>query len=188
MITIQNWLQGLVQVSDEELQVILEISETTGIQANETVLKQGQVSDKIGLLLQGSLRTYFTDQQGLEKTVNFAFEGDPIAVIDSFFNRIPSAVSSVSLEPSLIIWTDYERYTSFVQQFPKYNAVFINAMANWFAQNKARMEYLHQPLAKARYEKMCELHPQISERVPLKYIASYLGITQETLSRIRGKR
>jgi hypothetical protein len=50
------------------------------------------------------------------------------------------------------------------------------------------MEYLHQPSAKAKFERMRQLQPKIIERVPLKYIASYLSITQETLSRIRGKK
>ena len=109
-------------------------------------------------------------------------------MVDSFFNRSPSAVSSVAIEPCTILWTDFERYNTFIQQYPRYNAVLVAALAKWFADGKQRMEYLHQPSAKARYNKMCEIHPQIVERVPLKYIASYLGITQETLSRIRSSR
>jgi hypothetical protein len=88
----------------------------------------------------------------------------------------------------VIIWTDLERYTSFTSKFPQYNKVLISALAKWFAEGKDRMEYLHQPSAKAKYERMCQLQPKIVERVPLKYIASYLGITQETLSRIRGNK
>ena len=188
MTTIQNWLQDFIEVTDEELETINEITETTQVKANEVILKQGQISIRIGLLVQGAVRTYFTDTQGNDKVVSFAFEGQPLIVVDSFFNQLPSSVTSVALEPCVIIWTDLERYTTFTNKFPKYNKVLISALAKWFAEGKDRMEYLHQPLAKAKYDKMCEIQPKIIERVPLKYIASYLGITQETLSRIRGKR
>jgi CRP-like cAMP-binding protein len=188
MATIRTWLQDFVNVTDEELDAINEITETTQVKANEVILKQGLVAARVGLLVQGAVRTYFTDTNGNDKTVGFVFEGQPMIVVDSFFNQVPSAVSSVSMEPCVIIWTDLERYTAFINKFPKYNKVMISALANWFAESKSRMEYLHQPSAKAKYEKMCKLQPEIIERVPLKYIASYLGITQETLSRIRGKR
>lgn len=188
MVTIHNWLKDLVNVTEEELSVINEITETTFINANEVILKQGQVSNRIGLLLEGATRTVFTDIEGNEKNLAFAFEGEPLAVIDSFLNRIPSTVSSHTIEPSTIIWTDYERYTAFLDKFPRYNTFMLSALTNWFAEGKNRMEYLHKNSAKDRYDMMCKLHPKIIERVPLMYIASYLGITQHTLSRIRAKK
>ncbi len=188
MTIIHHWLKDFVHVTDEEWAFINSITETASLNANEEILRQGQVSTRIGMLVQGAIRTYFTDSEGNEKVVGFAFEGQPLIVIDSFFQQLPSAVTSVTLEPCVILWTDFERYTAFMNAFPKYNQVLISAMVKWFAEGKDRMEYLHRPLAKDKYEKMCELHPKIIERVPLKYIASYLGITQETLSRIRGNR
>ncbi len=188
MVTIQNWLQHIINVTDEELYAINEITETASVKANEIILKQGQVSTRIGLLVKGATRTVFTDNEGNEKIVAFAFEGEPLAVIDSFLNKVASSVTSITIEPSLIIWTDYERFISFTDKFPRYNTVMLNALAQWFAKGKDRMEYLHQSSAKDRYEMMCKLHPKIIKRVPLMYIASYLGITQQTLSRIRGKK
>lgn len=188
MTTIHKWLQSFINVTDEELVAIHEITEISEVAANEIIQKQGHVSGRVGLLLQGAVCTYYTDTQGNDKVVSFAFEGQPLIVVDSFFNQLPSPVTSVTLEPTVIAWTDLERYNSFINKFPKYNKVLVSALAKWFAEGKVRMEYLHQPLAKARYDKMCELQPNIIERVPLKYIASYLGITQETLSRIRSKK
>jgi CRP-like cAMP-binding protein len=185
---IQKWLQKFAVVSEDELAFINEITETAHLNANEILIKQGQVATRIGLLVEGAICTYFTDAQGNEKVVGFAFEGQPLIVVDSFFNRLPSALTSVTLEPCVIMWTDLERYNMFMQKFPKYNTVLIAALAKWFAENKNRMEYLHLPLAKDKYDKMCKLEPNIIQRVPLKYIASYLGITQETLSRIRSKK
>lgn len=188
MVTVQDWLRNLVNVSDDELDMIGDITETIAVKANETVHKQGQVATRVGLILQGATRTYFTDAQGNEKTVAFFFEGQPLIAVDSFLNRVPSPVSSETLEPSVIAWTDYERFTAFVNKYPKYNTAFIAAISHWFANGRTRMEYLHQPTAKAKYDMMCKLDPKIAERIPLKHIASYLGITQETLSRIRSNK
>lgn len=188
MVTVQNWLQNFIRPTDEELQAINEITETITVGENETIIKQGQVSDKIGFLLQGATRTIFTDNDGNERVVAFKFEGEPLIVLDSFLNQTPSGVGAVTLEPCVIIGTDYKRYAAFIQRFPHYNTVLVNALAQWFKEGRGRMEYLNQPSAKARYQAMCRLQPKIINRVPLKYIASHLGITQETLSRIRGKK
>ncbi len=188
MSLIQNWLQEFINVTEEEIIAINEITETTMVKTNEVILKQGDISDKIGLLVKGSVRTYFTDKKGNEKIVFFAFDGEPIAAIGSFFNQTPSSVTTVTLENSIIIWTDHARYISFVNKFPQYNTVILTALTRWFSEGKNRMEYLHQTSAKAKYDSMCKVNPKIIERVPLKYIASYLGITQETLSRIRRKK
>lgn len=188
MITVKDWLEDLVSVTDEEWLAIQAITETNALKANEVIVQQGRPGDKIGLLVQGAVRTFFTDTNGHEKVVNFSFEGEPLILMDSFFNQMPSAVSSVTLEPSVVIWTDLARYSAFVAQYPRYNAVLISALSRWFAEGKSRMAYLHQPSAAGRYAAMCALHPKINERVPLKYIASYLSITQATLSRIRAKR
>lgn len=188
MTTIHNWLQDYIDVTDEELVAIHEIIETTQLRANEIILKQGQISTRIGLIVQGAIRSYFTDNKGNDKTLSFSFEGEPIAAIDSFLNQKPSSITTITLEPSTIIWTDYVRYSSFVKKFPKYNTLLLAALARWFAEGKNRMEYLHQSSAKDKYDTMCKLHPKIIKRVPLMYIASYLGITQSTLSRIRIKK
>jgi CRP-like cAMP-binding protein len=188
VVTIQNWLQNFGNVTDEEMNVINNITETSLVKTDEIILQQGEVSTRIGLILNGATRTVFTDKDGNEKIIGFAFEGQPLAVIDSFLNRIPSSVSAITTEPSLIAWTDYDRFISFTNQFPKYHIIMLSAMAQWFANSKDRMEYLHQGSAKARYDLMCKLHPNIIKRVPLKYIASYLGVTQPSLSRIRAKK
>lgn len=188
MQAVKNWLKGLVEVTDEELKAMNDIVETTLVKPNEVILKQGEVADKIGMLLQGAVRTYFTDADGNERVVAFAFEGEPLIAVNSFFNRVPAPVCCATLEPTLFVWTDYERYHSFISRFPRYNSVVVNALGRGLGEGKQRMEYMHQPSAKDRYDSMCAIHPKIIERVPLKYIANYLGITQETLSRIRAKK
>jgi len=188
METIHNWLKGFTDVTEEELEFINSITETTTFKTHQVLLQQGKVSSKIGLLVKGATRTYYTTPQGEEKTIGFFFEGQPLVVVDSFLHKIPSNLSSATIAPSTIVWTDHERFTRFLHRFPKYNAVFVAAIAKWFSENKNRMAYQHQSTAKEKYEMLCKTEPQIVECVPLKYVASYLGITQETLSRIRAKK
>lgn len=163
---VQNWLKNITNVTDEELADIEKITKTTSIEANKILHKQGHVSDKIGLLVKGAVRTYFTDSNGIEKTIGFAFEGDALLAIGSFIHQLPSQVSSVTLEPSEIIWTDYKSFTIFVKKYPRYQNVLISGMAKWFAENNIQMEYLNQPTAKAKYLSLSKLKPEIIERVP----------------------
>lgn len=188
MVTIHTWLDSLVSVSDEELTVINGICENAITKANEVLLKEGEVSRKMGLIIQGAVRCYHTGKDGNEKTISFAFEGMPIMEFDSFFNQRPSVVGAATMEPSIILWTDHSNFISFIERFPRYNQVLLVAMAREMAQAKETWQYLHLLSAKERYQTMCEQHPEIIKRVPLKYVASYLGITVETLSRIRAKK
>ena len=110
MVTIQNWLKEIANITDEELIAINEITETKSVKANELILKQGEVADKFGFLVQGSTRTFFTDKDGNEKVLAFTFEGQPLIVVDSFLSQIPSAVSSATMEPCIFIGTDYKRF------------------------------------------------------------------------------
>jgi CRP-like cAMP-binding protein len=188
LISIQNWLKEVAHVSNEELLDIYQILETTHFESNDFIIKQGQVANKIGLLIKGSIRVYVVDMEGNEKTIKFIFENEPLMLIDSFFKNVPSSVNSIALEPTTIVWTDFKRYSDFINKYPKYNTIFLSALANWAKTDKERFNYLYLSTAKEKYVEMLKTHPQIIERVPLKYVASYLSITQYTLSRIRGKK
>lgn len=188
MTIFQLWLSELTNVSEEELKFINEITESIALTAGEVIIRQGQNSNKIGFLMKGAIRSFYIDKDGNEKTVSFVFEGQPLILVGSFIGKTPSLVSVITLEPSEILWTNHDQYASFMNKFPKYNAVFIEGLAKWMDENKQRMEYLNQSSAKAKYEMMCAVDPKIIQRVPLKYIASYLGIAQETLSRVRAKK
>lgn len=83
------------------------------------------------------MRSYYTDTSGNEKTVTFAFEGQPLILVGSFISQTPCAVTVVTIEPSTIIWTDYERYNSFITKFPRYNTVFIEGLAKWMAERQS---------------------------------------------------
>lgn len=183
--TLRQWFKDVYHLPDQDLDEIDSITELTHLKPNITIIKRGQIATTVGFLLEGAIVNYFTDSFGEEKVVSFAFEGQSLVVFHSFFNQTPSAITSVTLEPCTIVWTDYKRYTEFVSKHNHYNELLVSELAKWMAAEKNRMEYLQQPTAKSKYEMMCKLEPKIIERVPLKHIASYLGITQETLSRIR---
>lgn len=185
---VQSWLNNITNVTAEEIADIEKITKTSSVKANKIIHKQGQVSDKIGFLVNGAARTYFIDSNGNEKTVGFSFEGDALLAIGSFIHQLPSQISSITLEPSEIIWTDYKNFTIFANKYPRYHNILISGLAKWFSENNKQREYMNQPTAKSKYQSLSELQPEIIERVPLKYIASYLGITQETLSRIRSNK
>lgn len=88
------------------------------------------------------------------------FEGEPLAVIDSFLNRIPSSVSSITIEPSTIIWTDYERYTTFLLRFQGTIRLFLARWQIGLPMEKPYGIFKNKNSAKEKYESMCKLHPK----------------------------
>jgi CRP-like cAMP-binding protein len=77
MLTIQQWLQEFVQVTDEELEAIQAIIETTTLNANEAILKQGQVSSSIGLLVKGAVRTILPTHKATIKWWDLSLKVNP---------------------------------------------------------------------------------------------------------------
>lgn len=183
--TLRQWFKDKHALSNEMLDDIELLSEVVQLKPGKAIIKRGQIATTVGLLLEGAVYKHFTDKHDKEKVVGFAFEGEPLMALNSFINKTPISTSVVTLENCTIAWTDYERYATFISRHTDYNQIIVSEMTKWLESEKNRMEYLQQPTAKAKYQMMCQLDPQIIERVPLKLVASYLGITQETLSRIR---
>lgn len=151
------------------------------------LLEKGKVADKLYLIHKGCLRLYFYNN-GNDVTFQFFFENDIVASFDSLYYRLPSMFYLESIETteiSVIKRADFYRLIDesmevrklyedkLIERFHTYQQLFLD-----------HIKYTPQQ----RYEKLIKEEPQIIQRVPQHYIASYLGITPVSLSRIRNRR
>ena len=150
------------EVSDNIFFNVKEI-ETLSIPSKTVLLEEGKIADKIYLVRKGCLRLFFYNE-GKDITFQFFFEGDFVASFDSLYRGTPSLFSLESIEPS-------EEKT--IERFSFYQHLFLSRIKNTPQQ---------------RYEELLKEYPNIIQRVPQHYIASYLGITPVSLSRIRNRR
>jgi CRP-like cAMP-binding protein len=126
---------------------------------------------------------YFTD--GIDVTESFAFENNIIARIESLFTGKPSRKAIQILEDAEIIAINANALFKLYDQFPEIERLFRKIFEAAFVETVNRIEGIQFHTAEERYETLLDQAPNVIQRVPLKYIASYLGITQQSLSRIR---
>lgn len=151
------------------------------------LLREGKVADRLYLIHKGCLRLFFYNE-GKDITFQFFFEGDFVASFDSLYRHQPSLFYLESIEQtelSVIRRDDFYRYIEqdagvrrfyeekLIERFHIYQQLFLSRIKNTPQQ---------------RYEELLHEHPHIIQRVPQHYIASYLGITPVSLSRIRNRR
>ena len=157
------------------------------IESKTVLLNAGDIANYVHFVKKGCLREWF-NKDGKDITFQFFMEGHPVASIDSFMNGEPSLFSIESIEPSIIIsvrkddfeklFTIYpefkDRFQSFIfQRFRNYAQLFLSRITD---------------TPKERYDDLVKNKPEIIKRIPQHYIASFLGITPVSLSRIKNRK
>lgn len=164
-----------------------EILQEREIPAKTVLLNEGKISERIHFIKKGCLRMWF-NKDGKDITMQFFFEGQAVASIDSFFSAEPSLFSIESIEPCTIISFSKANFEELLLIYPELKEGFQEMMFQRF-KNYARLFLSRiKDTPKERYEDLIINHPEIIKRVPQHYIASYLGITPISLSRIRNRK
>jgi CRP-like cAMP-binding protein len=155
------------------------------LEKNELLLKEGQVSNEYMILGKGFLRSYSFDPEGNEVTTAFYSAGQPVFDVASFFNRTPSKENIQALSPSAGWVITFEKLNDMFHSIPEFREFGRGILVKGFADLKVRMLSMITETADERYTILLHSNPEIFQYAPLKQIASYLGITDSSLSRIR---
>jgi CRP-like cAMP-binding protein len=157
------------------------------IPAKTVLLDEGKVAQKVYFIEKGCLRLSF-NKDGKDITFQFFFEGEGVSSAESFRYNQPSLYSIESLEHSVVHTLTKKDYFDIVGASP----LIRQAMEEQTLQRLLYVEKLFLSRIKnspeERYRELLEQHPEILQRVPQHYIASFLGVTSVSLSRIRNRR
>lgn len=159
--------------------------EEKNLPRNNFLLKEGVVSNEYMILESGFLRAYTHDHEGADVTTNFYAAGNVVFEVSSFFNRVPSKENIQALTDSKGWVITYQQLNSLFHQLPAFREAGRSVLVKGFASLKERMLSMINETAEQRYLTLHQTAPDIFQQAPLKYIASYLGITDTSLSRIR---
>lgn len=158
------------------------------IKRNGLVLEQGELCRHIYFVNTGVLRAYCLNPNGKDATVMFAQKDWWITDMHCFLNGLPAMVNIQAVEDCSILGLSKENLELLYVHQPKFNKFFRILMQNAYCREQLRtIQNLSLP-AKDRYEGFLNKYPEIAKKITLKQIASYLGITPEFLSSIRGKK
>lgn len=152
---------------------------------NEAVLSEGNVSNEYYLIEKGLFRSFIIDYKGNEITTEFFGPNDILIEVASLFLRIPSKESIQALTDCVVWKIDFNAFQQLYSTIGGFTEWGRAWMSNQLFMAKHRAVNMHTESASQRYMSLINEKPQIIKEVPLKYIASYLGITDTSLSRIR---
>jgi CRP-like cAMP-binding protein len=147
-------------------------------------VEEGKVYQHIGFVLKGLLRAYYLID-GEEVNCQFYFEGQWPKAYHSFLRQTPSRMWIKAMEDTELLLIGYDQLQGLFQQSNNWERFGRMASENAYVAAQLRTEMLLLDKPEARYLNLSTIHPQLLERVPLSHLASYIGIKQPSLSRIR---
>ncbi len=182
---LHQYIQALVPMTMDKLQRVVEDFEYIEFSKNDFILKENKISKESFFLESGTVRSYTFDNSGEEVTTNFFFA--PCFVNDflSFFKQQPTNENFQTLTTCKIWKIDFEKVQMNFHAYPEFREFGRMMLVTNYAMLHARMLGMIKDTAEIRYLKLMKQHPLVFQDVPLKIIASYLGITDTSLSRIR---
>lgn len=158
------------------------------LKQGEFVEKGGEITYNFVHVNSGCLMTYFTDKEGDDQVIQFATSGWWTGDLHSLTTQQPSIYTTRAIADSEILLLPKVRMEELLERYPVFERYFRIMFQNSLVTHQNRIIEAFAFTAEDRYTNFQKKYPQLEQFVPLKYIASYLGITPEFLSKIRRRR
>jgi len=152
---------------------------------NDFFLKEGRISDEYLFLEKGCMRSFAYDTEGNDITTNFSTDNQVVFEVSSFFNRTASKENIQALTECNGWFITYRELNNLFHATPEFREFGRFILVRGFSSLKTRMLSMITESAEQRYVNLLSSHPEIFAHAPLKNIATFLGITDTSLSRIR---
>ncbi|WP_312553882.1 Crp/Fnr family transcriptional regulator [Empedobacter brevis] len=177
-------IEKIVQISEEEKAVILDLFRLKEFKNGDFFLKEGDVCKNVGFIEKGLVR-YFINDEGEEKTYEFGKENEFTSNYESFVPQLPSRQSIQFLEDSKV-WvisnSNLEKLYTSVANGERFGRIVIGQV---FIETLKNLNSFYTDSPQQRYEDFIRKHPDLNQRISQYYIASYVGVKPQSLSRIR---
>ncbi|GAB3167657.1 Crp/Fnr family transcriptional regulator [Telluribacter humicola] len=182
---IHNYIARYVQLTPEELVLVQDSLEYRQVPKKTILLRAGEVCDFEAYVNKGCIREYLLDRRGTELTLEFAVEDWWVSDITSFENGTPSFMYIETLEDCELLLLSRASKERLLEQVPKLERMFRLMIQRHLSVVQGRLFKTVVYSALDQYQEFLRRYPTIPQRVPQHYIASYLGITPEFLSKLR---
>lgn len=176
-----------IQLTAEERQLSRTFFTPKKLRKRQYLLQEGDPARYTAFVEKGLLRSYTIDEKGVEHIIQFAFEGWWIGDQYSFLTGEPSRQNIDALEDSELLLLSRQAEEQLLERIPKFERFFRILLQNNVIAIQRRIVSSLSQTAEQRYQEFIGTCPNVPQRVPQHMMASYLGITPETLSRIRKK-
>lgn len=175
----------IVTLSEAEQEFITNYLTVKKLRKRQYLLQEGDVCKAVAFVEKGSLRLYYVNEDGSECVVAFALEGAFITDLYSFYTNEPSIYSIDAIEDSELVLITKSASEELRKLSPKYQEFIFHETSAAYIELQKRITSTISLSLEERYKELTTLYPDIIQRVPQHMIASYMGLTAETLSRVR---
>jgi CRP-like cAMP-binding protein len=182
---LSTYIQSLLPVSDEKAAIIVDDFELVEFEKNEIIFKENEVSHYTYFLETGYVRAYIFDGDGNDITINLYAAPRFVNDFLSFFKQEPSKENFQTITACKMWRLSFEQVQNLFHNVPEFREFGRMMLVTNYSKLNDRMIGMIKDTAETRYLKLLKEHGAIFQNVPLKIIASYLGITDTSLSRIR---
>ncbi len=179
-----RYISQFTQLSQGEIEEIVRTMKFKTFKKGTILLKEGQIAKLCYFVLKGCIRQYFL-VDGEEKTTNFYTEGQPVTPYEGAFKRAPSKFYLACVEDTTVTTSTPEDQVAFFEKLPRLEAVSYLAMEEEMGKTQEQLTSFVLRSPEERYLYLLNTRPDLLDRVPQYQLASYLGVTAESLSRIR---
>lgn len=174
-----------ITLSEPDIQRFKSVLRYRKLRKRQYLLQAGDVSLYENFVLKGCLRAYTVDPDGTEHIVMFAVEGWWVSDLYSFLTGTPATQNIDALEDTEVFSIEKNDLEKLYQQVPEFNRMFRILLQNAFVAQQQRIIGSISQTAEEQYTSFITKYPTLEQRIPQNQVASYLGLTPETLSRIR---
>lgn len=171
-------------LSEDDKDLLMRHFTTRKLRKRQYFLQEGDVCKYIGFIVKGSARTFTVDEKGHENILKLSVENWWLTDFESFYLLTPSRFNIEALEELEILQSTNAEIEAFLKNIPAFSAMSNVISQNYTIAAQKRMQAINYS-AEERYEELVSNYPHFLQRFPQNMIASYLGLSAETLSRIK---
>lgn len=181
----RKYLTSKAAFTDDELAQMEAVAVVKKLRRREFLLRQGDVSRDMAFVVSGALRLYRTDDEAQEHIMRFAIENWWLNDAESFRTGLPAKGAIDALEDTRLLLFSKESWDRIKSEIPAFSALESHLGGRYLDAQANRLYTAISHSAEVRYHEFVTAFPEFYQRIPLHMIASYLGVSRETLSRIR---
>lgn len=183
-----QYLTDKIGLSDQEKKVIEKVSKTKKLRKKQFLSQEGEIWRYNAFVCRGLLKTYSINENDTESILSFAPENYWAGDRESLMNETPSKFNIDAIEPTELILIEKQDFERICNDIPQLNQLVNMIIQKSFIVAQSRILTNISLTAEEKYQNFLEKYPNIVKRVPQHMIASFIGITPETLTRIRKNR
>ncbi|WP_235830923.1 Crp/Fnr family transcriptional regulator [Flavobacterium ustbae] len=177
-------IEKISPISDEKFDYVFSFFKSKKIRKNTIIISWGDLVAQEYWVFKGCVKASYQLEDGKEKIIRFAVEDWWVSDYDAYFKKNPATLNIESLEDCELLALSLEDRERLCTELPEINNFFRKKMEGAYSAFQRRLVSMLSNDAKKHYEIFVQQYPMLIERLPKSVIASYLGITRETLSRI----